>query len=267
MAEDINSTTSEEGAGVDNSASQVAEPTSQDTVQGQSSEQGSQVDNQAPSASSTGRQERKTNSGWAQQRIMEKTIERMLSKALTPLQQRLEQIQSPPAPQRQAQEKVEIDYNDLPGSINRLVEMATKQRLEEFEKTKLNSVKTELEENLAKREARNFLKSQPEIGDDEEKLDEIKKIMKDEGLDYMAIYEPVRAIKKAVDVWKRQRINPNAPKKETLSTVTGGAVSRGPSAPSVQEMKDLQRVITSDAPEAEKQKAYERIETLSKMPL
>lgn len=254
-------TTSEAGSGTDTTQTQVADSPSQEASQVQSSEHSSQVGNDAPSASSQGKQTSK-NSYYAQNRIIQKEINR----AISPLLEEIRALRNPSVPQVEVpQQKIDIDYNDLPGSINRLVELATKQRLEEFEKTKLSSVRSELEESLTRREARNFLKSQPEIGEDEEKLDEIKNIMKTEGLDYMAIYEPVRAVKKATEIWKSRRTNPNTPKKETLTTITGGAVNNSKRTPTAQELRDLQKIITSDAPETEKQAAYEKIEAISKM--
>lgn len=268
MAEDT-STQLTESAGANNSTSEVAENTEQSASQGQEVGQDS-VGNSGSSASSNGQQGRKPNSSWAAERVLEKKLAKMLDERLNPLIERFNSFNNPPAP-KQAEPQVEDtpDYNNLSEWIKRKIAAETNANLRKFENEKLKGLDSQMEEKLAQREARTFLLTQPEIGGDQEKLEEIKEIMREEMLDYAAMHDPLGATKKAVAIWKQRRKSPNAPPRETLSTVNGGSgnVGGGKKGASVEELKALQNVIISDAPETEKQKAYERIAELSRMPV
>ena len=107
--------------------------------------------------------------------------------------------------------------------------------------------------------------SQPEIGGDEDKLEEIQQIMKKERLDIVAMTDPTWAVQKAVSLWKQGRKNPNAPQKDTLTTITGGASRQVKGMPSADELKKLNNIVKGDLPESEKQAAYKRIEEIMRM--
>ena len=268
MAEDITSTETETGAGVDNTSSQVAETTSQEASQGQETVQ-SAIDNSGNSGvSSNGTQGRPKNNGtWAAERVLEKKLAKMLDERLNPVLERFKSYENPPAPTR-VENPVDDqpDYNNLSQWIQKKISEGTQRELSKFQKEKLSGLDQQVEEKLSLREARSFLLSQPEIGGDEEKMDEIKQIMKSERLDFIAEKDPVWAVKKAVSLWKKGRTNPNAPPKDTLTTVTGGAGNMGkPKSASVEELRNLQKIITSDVPESEKDKAFARIDEIGRM--
>ena len=266
--QDLDSTPPAEGDQGNTDGQQDASQTEQSAGAGQDAGQGLTVDNQAKDAPSTTSQGRsQQNFTRAQERVLERKLEKMLSPFIRRFDEFSSKFNQPPAQPVQNQQDVQIDYNDLPGSINRLVEMSTQKRLAQFEKEKLSGLDRNLDEKLTVREARNILLSQPEIGGDEDKLEDIQQIMKKERLDLVAMNDPVWAVQKAVSIWKQGRKNPNAPPKDTLTTITGGANRSGHKGYSVDELKKLQNIVASDAPEEDKQAAYKRIDEISGMPV
>lgn len=260
------------GAGGSTPLTKDAPQTPQGAGEGQDPGQTPSVDGSgSPSASSPGNQGRPSNTGWAQQRVMEKAVKRLLADALGPINERLNGLSNPSEPKTPAAPPVEdkIDYNDIPGSINRIVQSKLKAELDKFSKENLSNLDTKLEGVASVREARNFLWNQPEIGNDQDKVEEVKAIMRENRLDLVAAYgDPVWAIKKGFDLWKQSRKNPAAPPRDTLTTITGGASGGGKGRASVDELLRLQKVVMdAGTPQAEKDKAFARIEELAKAPL
>ena len=256
---------STEGDHANNDGQQAASENAQASQEGQSLESGS-VDNQTPSASSAGQQTRQQhNFSRAQQRVLEKTVERLLGQSLSRFEERLSGM-NPPAPQRTTETDEQPDYNNLSGWIKKQIAEGTQRELSKFQKEKLDGLNGKIEENLTMREARTFLLTQPEINGDREKMDEIREIIENDEILSLALdRSPIAVTKEAMSRWKKSRVNPNAPPKETLSSVTGGAVNAGKKGISTEELKKLQDIIVSNAPEEDKQAAYRRIEELMKV--
>lgn len=266
--QEVISTESGDGAGGSTPSQKDAPQNPQGSGEGQEPGQAPAVDGSgSPGASSGGNQERKFS--WANQRAMEKSVERLLSKALGPINERLNSLGKPPEPAAPAQPATDdkIDYNDIPGSINRIIENRLKAELQKFTKENLTDLDTKLQGVARTQEARNFLWNQPEIGNDQDKVEEVKAVMRENKLDVVAAYgDPVWAIKRGFELWKKGRVNPNAPPRDTLTTITGGAGGGGKGKASVDELLKLQKIVMSDAPEADKQAAYVRIDELAKAP-
>lgn len=257
------STASEGGAAPDTGQQTDADPQAQASGQGQSSEPGA-VDPGESQASSKRGQARE-NFNWANQRLLEKTVQKVLSSALesklAPLMERL-QPQQPPASQ---ETKTEIDYNDLSGSINKLVQAALEARMGQT----IPQLKEELVGNLKStsklQEARNYLISQNDIGHDQAKQAEIQEIIVNDELLYgMVESKPLAVVQRAVEQWRKSKTNPNVPSKDMLGTVGGGmSQTRRGGEPSLQKIKELQdKVISSNLPNDEREKLNREIETL-----
>ena len=266
MADEILSTPSAAGDPGNTGGQQEPGQSVQTPAEGQNAGPGS-VGNQAV-ASSAGQQERSyQNFTRAQQRTMERTIKTLLDQSLQPLVERFNSFQIPPAPTQSVQSDAQIDLNDIPGSINRLVEIATNQRLGKFEKETLSDMGNKFGQELNVRETKTFLLSQPEINGDKNKMSEIRDIIEDDPILSIAFnLAPMDVSKEAFKRWKSVRVNPNAPQKATLTTIAGGAAKTGGiQMPSAEELQKLQKVITSNVPESEKQSAYKRIEELQQL--
>lgn len=261
-----------DGAGVSSPPLKDPSQTPQGAGEGQDPGQTPPVDgSDSPSASSPGHQGRPSNTGWAQQRVMEKKLKSLLAEALGPITQRLDGLSKPPepaAPASPAEEK--LDYNDLPGSIQKIVEKRVQFALDKFSKDNLSNLDQKLESTAAVREARNFLWNQPEIGNDPEKVEEIKAIMRENKLDIIAAHsDPVWAIKRGFELWKQSRVNPKAPPKDTLTSITGGAGGGGGKGKaSVSELMKLQKIVMDPTTSKEDmEKASARISELAQAPI
>lgn len=238
---------------------------SQDSSQGQSPEP-TQVESGESQASSKGTQTR--NSNWANQRLIDKAVQRAISSALdaklAPLMEKFQPAQpsAPPATN-------DIDYSDLSGSIKKIIEATLNQRLEESLGKTLPKIKEELTGSIRStsklQEARNYLISQNDIGQDQAKHDEIQEIIANDPLLYASVEKmPYEVIKRAVDQWRKSKINPNTPGKGELSTVAGGMASgqRRTGEPSIQKLKDLQAKAGSVLSNEERDKLNEEIKQI-----
>ena len=227
---------SEGGAAVEGEQ-KAAETGAQAPGQGQSPES-PQVEGGESQASSNPGQARQ-NFNWANQRILEKAVTKILSSSLdsrlTPLEQSLKSLleRLPEKPQGQTAQTNEIDYNDLPGSINKMVDTILKQR-ESISTKKLSDLKGELMNDIStqtsRQEARKYLQSQKDIGTDASKHEEIQDIIVNDEILLSAIDRyPVKVMQQAVERWRASKKNPMAPGKDELSTVAGGmgAARRG----------------------------------------
>lgn len=205
------------------------------------------------------------NNSWANQRILEKTIEKKLEAALSPLMEKLNGLNQPPAQTSQVDETP--DYNNLNQWINKRVGELLQQQLQGVLPKQLNQFKAQLQDDVEKttsmREARNYLLSQKDIGRDEARLAEIRQVMTDNLLDYALEADPIRTTQKAVDIWRKSKTNPNTPTKGQLSTVTGGTGSQGKKELSVQELVALQKRFTdSSISPDERAKLAQQIDSL-----
>jgi len=218
MQDEELSTASDGGAGV-TPEQQEASQGSQESAQSQSTEPTS-VDSGESQASSKGQQARE-NFNWANQRLLEKQIRKVLSSALderlAPLMERLNPPQNPPA----SPSKDEIDFNDLPGSIKRLVEAQLGQKINP---SKLKEeILGDLQTKTTRQEARKYLISQQDIGTDPAKHEEIQNIIANDEILMEAVGKhPLKVMQKAIEVWRASRTNPNAPLKAELGTIAGG---------------------------------------------
>ena len=266
MAEEISSA-SEGGAGVE-TEQKVAEGTSQEDTQVQSSES-TRVESGESQASSSPTQARK-NYDWAAQRTLEKSIKKVLSSALDERFSQLEKkFASQSQPTEQTAPTTEIDYNDLPGSINKIVDTLLSKRESAFNKT-LPELKSELLNDIStqtsRQEARKYLQSQKDIGSDTLKHEEIQDIIVNDEILYNAIDKfPVKVMQQAVERWRDSKKNPLAPGRGELSTVSGGmgAVRQG-TGTNPQRIKDLtDKIISSNLSVEEREKLNAEIEKLT----
>lgn len=252
-------------AGGDPASQQAADPQAQAPGQEQSSEPGS-VDTGESQASSKRGQAREFN--WANQRLIERAVTKVLSSTLeaklAPLIERLQPQQLPPASQPET--KTEIDYNDLSGSINRLVQSALESRMGQTIPKLKEELTGSLKSTSKLQEARNYLISQSDIGQDQSKHEQIQEIIANDELLYgMVESRPLMVIQRAVEQWRKSKVNPNTPSKDMLSTMGGGmpqAQRRGGEV-NPQKIRELQeKVIRSDLPAEEREKLNREIETL-----
>lgn len=259
-------TGSEASAGL-TSEPQAAETSSQEPSQSQSLE-GSQVETSSTYASSASTPKR-SNNNWAQTRIIQKAVRDELSKELSSqLGPLLEEIrgkaQQPSATSSQPQEQP--DYENLPGWLNKKVETLLQQKLEQDLPKNLNQFKSKLEGDFkrttAMQEARNYLISQQDIGRDRGKLDEIEQIMSENLLDLALEQEPLKAIQLAVNLWRKQKQNPNAPSKAQLSTVSGGAPAPAKKELGIKELMDLQKKLAGPLTIDEREKLNSQVDSL-----
>ena len=268
MADEEISSATEGGAGV-TTEQQEAEGTSQEGVQSQSPES-TQVEGGESQASSKGQQARK-NYDWAAQRTLEKTVKRVLSSALderfAQLEQRLSPQEKPPASQPS---NGEIDFNDLPGSIQKMVNALVQQQMKDGLGKTIPQLKQEIigdfQTKTTRQEARNYLISQKDIGNDTSKHDEIQDIIANDKLLYHSVGEyPKEVMQEAIERWRKGRTNPNAPSKGELGTITGGmgGVQRKTGEVSVQRLRELQdKVVSSNLPATEREKLNLEIDEL-----
>lgn len=254
----------EAGAGTEN-PQQAADPQAQAPGQGQSPES-APVDS-GESAASSKVPPARNNSQWANQRVLEKTIGKLLSSALderlSPLIERLNG--AAPSPQGDKPAENLIDYNDLGGSITKLVEKALEARLTNA----IPRIKDELQGDLSSKsklqEARKYLTSHPDIGQDQAKHEQIRDIIANDVLLYNSVEKyPQEVMETAVRRWRESRTNPNVPGKGELSTVTGGsAMGQRKGEPSMQKIRELQnKVISSNLPIEERNKLNSEIDAL-----
>lgn len=264
--EEVVSTGSEAGAGA-NTEQQAADQTSQGADQSQSSE-GTRVDSTSTDASSISKPGR-SNQGWANQRLLEKTVKQVLQSSLQEhLSPYLEELKRSAAPQAPKQDQAQDlpDFNDLPGWVNRRVNQLLEERLKAELPTRLNQFTGQLEGKLKSQsqmqEARNYLISQKDIGRDQTKMDELRKVMEDYQIDVAA--DPVRAAEVAVKLWRNERTNPNAPPKATLTTIAGGTGGvAGKKELSLQEIRDLTNKLVAGGTMEDQEKLGQQIDSLA----
>ena len=261
MADELVTTQSDPGAGV-TTQTEVAVPTSQEAVQSQESEQ-PEVGQIGNTASSEGKQGRKGN--WATERI----VERAIKKQFGDLESRIAaliQKQQPPVPAQQDTSQDILgdpNYNDLNTWLKQAVGKLLQQKLAESLPQHLDQFKGELRNVSKTQEARNYLISQPDIGQNEDKHDEIMQVMKDNLLDSAAIDRPLKAIQKAIEIWRRGKVNPNAPTRDQLSTVSGGTgITAGKKNFSIDELKALQMKIANGLTKDEEEKVFAQVDSL-----
>ena len=270
MAEEEISPASEGGAAVEGEQ-KAAELNPQGSEQGQSNESANKVDSGESQASST-KGPARSNYNWANQRTLEKAITKILSSSLDsrvkPLEESLKSLleRLTPPPGQEAQ-KGEIDYNDLPGSINKIVETLLKQR-EDIATKKLSELKSELLMDIStqtsKQEAMKYLQSQKDIGSDTSKHEEIQDIIVNDKILYHSLPDyPVDVMQEAVKRWRESKKNPMAPGKDELSTVTGGmgAARRGEGLSS-QRIKELTDKAAGQLNSEDREKLNSEVEKL-----
>lgn len=264
MAElDNQATGVETGAGAEHSESQGADAGSQDPGQGQDSTH-TQVEGDGAGASSARAQERSQNNmGFASQRVIEKNLSKLVSKALKeqlePFMGRLNPAQ-PPARNDAGRPAPTLDYNDLPGSISRMVEQRAAEILEEKLGGSLGKFEQSVDQRLGQREARNYLRAQ--IGTDQEALDKVQDIMEEFKLGYAAIEDPFGAVQVAVKIYKERKGNPNVPTRGQLSTVTNGTVGSGRSKPGVKDIIGLQKKLAGNLSNEEREQVGKQVADL-----
>lgn len=259
MADEEISSGSEAGAGVE-TAQQVAEGTSQEGSQSQSTDT-TQVEGSESQASSQIPQARK-NYDWASQRTLEKTVRRVLSSALderfTQLESRLKPA-SPPATQPSSED---IDFNDLPGSIRKMVNALVQNQMKDGFGKSLPQLKDEIigefNTKTTRQEAKKYLTSQKDIGNDPSKHEEIQAIIANDKLLYHSVSDyPIEVMQEAIKRWRETKVNPNAPSKGELGTITGGmgAVQRGGSQSAEKRATEIvERLLSPSIPMDEKEK-------------
>ena len=239
--------------------------TSQETVQPQSPE-ASQVETKPTDASSVEKHGRSETN--ANRRIIENAVRRSLDAALqeklNPLIERLQTIQQPHAPQSQVEETP--DWNNLNSWLNQKVQTLLEERLKSSLPPVLNQFKgnlqNEFQSTVKMQEARNYLISQKDIGRDENKLAEIRQTMEENLLDYALDSEPLEATRRAVELWRSKKVNPNTPQKSHLSTVAGGAATQVKGEPSVEQILALQRRLSSNPTMEQQEQINKEIESL-----
>lgn len=245
--EEVGSTGAEAGAGGSTSEQQAPESTSQEAAEGQSSGQG-QVESTSTAASSGGKSGRSNNSYWANQRIIEKSVRAALAEQLSPFLDEFKRGQSPqaPAPQKPNEQP---DWNDLPGWLQGYLPKIIQEHLSKSLPQQLNQFGGQLERQLSGKsrmqEARNYLISQKDIGRDNDKLAEIRKVMEDNFLEYALEHDPIAVTEKAVDIWRKMKVNPNAPPKGHLTGVTGGAGTQPKTEASIDDLRALQNKLAA----------------------
>lgn len=248
-------------------AEQILKGTVQDQDVSQTLEK---VDKSEENASSVSEHKRSKGS-WATERIVERAVKRQLSEALTPILEKLDNLSNfksdiPYDTGKKSDDIGEPDLNNLSAWIKETIKRHTDRELSDKVQNKINELTVNINRDNRTREARNYLLSQEDIGNDEDKLAEIEQIMKDNLLDYAAIHQPLSAVKKAINLWRRNRINPNAPKKQELSTISGGMSGNiGKKELSIEQLQNLQKILSSDLPESEKEKIYPLIDNLLKV--
>lgn len=246
-------------------AEQGAGQPAQAADQDQPTPQGSEVGSSGQQASSAGKQPSKSNSAWATERIVEKAIKRHLETSLSPILEKLNALSTPAAPQPQAQDDLPPpDYNNLNQWLATAVEKMVQQKLQGSLPRIKQEVTGELKSVSKTQEARNYLLSQEDIAESEDAIGEIEQIMKRELLEYAAVSQPLKAVRKAVEIWRREKKNPSAPPKEHLLTVAGGVANRGKKEMSIQELVALQNKIASGLTIDEQDKIFAQVDTLVK---
>ncbi len=254
--EKVTTTTGAEGAAGDTGTRQDAEPTSQDTAQDQTAPQ-AEV-GQTDQTSSEGQQAGKQRGRWSTERL----VERAIKSQMEPLLEKLNTLSTPAAPEPQQEDFGTPDYNNLEGWLKTVIPKLVERRMSESLPKSLESFKGELKNASRTQEARNYLISQEDIGDNEAKLEQVEQVMKEHMLDFAAVHQPLRAVQKAVKIWRDGRTNPTAPTKQMLGTVTGGAAPAGKHEPSVKELIGMQLKLASGLPMDEQEKLHKEIDTL-----
>lgn len=220
-----------------------------------------QVEQSSTDASSTQRQGRSQEN--ANRRVIENAVKRSLESALqeklNPLIERLSTIQQPPAQQNQAQETP--DWNNLNSWMQQKVQSLLEERLRSALPPMLNQfqgrLQNEFQSTVKMQEARNYLISQKDVGRDENKLAEIRQTMEENLLDYALDSEPLEATRRAVEIWRQKKVNPNTPQKSQLTTVTGGTATTQKGTPTVAQIRALQDRIANN-PTMEQQEQLEK---------
>lgn len=264
-----NATGVESGASGDTKLEGAGLP-EQSGVQDQTSTPDSKVGSEGKDASSSqsGERTKRGNVDWAGNRVLEKNLsrklERLLEEKLKPL---LETIGQPKPSAKESVEVPEekIDYNDLQGSIRKIVQRALeaqkKQLLEKEFPEKLKQFTSEEKFEGRIQEARKWLTSQKDIGNDPDKIEEVRAVMEKEMLDIVAEKKPLEAVQKAVELWRKGRVNPDAPNKEHLQTLAGGGAPRGGKKQySPQDLVNLQKKLAGNPTEDELEKIISEID-------
>ncbi len=248
---------SDGGAGV-TTEQQGAETNSQESSQSQTSES-APVDSGESQASSQSPQTRK-NYDWANQRLLEKTVKKVLSSALeerlAPLMERL----NPPPQPSAVPSKDEIDFNDLPGSIKGLVNKLLEQERAKINPSKLKEeILGDIQTKTTRQEARKYLTSQQDIGNDAARHQEIQEIIANDKLLYHSVSDyPVEVMQEAIKRWRSGKTNPNAPSKAELGTVTGGMGAVQRKSDPTQKIRELSEKLISPTLSIEEREKYGR---------
>lgn len=259
--EEVTSTDSEVGAG-NQSQQQDAETQAQAQNQGQSSEGAhSRVDSTSTDASSV---EKRGRSFHANQRQLEKAIraqlDSVLAEKLNPI---IEKISSAPqTPQKQVTQEEQPDWNNLNEWIKRQVGQNVQESVQPHLSNLQKGLMAKIQGEMKMQEARNYLLSQPDIGNDEEKKTEIQEIMVNNLLHYALDDQPLEATKRAVEIWRNSKKNPNAPPKSHLTTVQGSGISRPTGEPTLKELKALEDRLIKGGSVEEMEKLSSEIDAL-----
>lgn len=259
---DETSALSDKGDSTKYTVMQDSDTSTQEEDQNQESDQRSTVGTIDEKASSKDKQGRSKGS-WATERIVERAIKRQLS-GLEDRIFSLLQRQNPPAVHavKQSDSLGDPDYNNLNGWLRSAVDKLLQDKLAESLPQHLDQFKGELRNVSKIQEARNFLLSQEDIGGDEDKLAEIEQIIKNNLLGYAVQHEPLKAVKKAIEIWRKERVNPNTPTRGQLSTVPGGIGSKGKRDLSVEGLRALQLKIASGLPVDEQERVFSQVDSL-----
>ena len=258
MAENEDITTGIEGAAPNTGEGQVADQTTQEAGQGQNiPQEGVGTPEQT---SSDGSQGGKQRGRWSTERL----VERALEKKLGPLMERLDSLSTPAAPQKTPTEELgQPNYDNLTEWLNTAVDKLVDNKMGKTLPGKLDEFKGELRSVSKTQEARNYLSSQEDIGDDEDKKAEIMEIMKANLWDFAAEHRPLQSVKLAVNAWRKGRVNPNAPTKQMLSTISGGTgITGGSKEPTIEEMRALGLKIANNPTMEEKEKLHQQVDSL-----
>lgn len=272
MANDTLTPGADSGAAADSGATQDAGSQSQDIDQGQQSEQGLQVDNSGSGASSTsqqGRQNQNPNGRNAELRIFESKFNKKLDAIQTLLSEKLSHIQPPAANASPGQDGHAggMDFSST-DAITQSIRNMIQSELSQFKTAELPKFKKEFKNEFqtenSMQEARKYLISQKDISGDQDKLDEIQRVMEENLLHYALSNDPLGATQRAVDLWRKTKANPNAPRADQLTMVGGGQSQSSKTQTSMQKIKELQRKVVSGLPESEAQKVYAEIDAIMK---
>lgn len=274
MSNEELSTASEGGSTGESGAMQDAGQVSQEARQDQSTEP-TQVESGESQASSKSEQTRNSTSAERrissrELRLIENAIEKRLSSALdsrlSPLLERL-QPQQPSDTQSQGDE---IDFNNLPGSIKKMVNSLVQQQMKDGLGKTLPQLKNEIigefNTKTTRQEARNYLISQKDIGSNAAIHGEIQDIIANDKLLYHSVSEyPKEVMEEAIKRWRASKGNPNAPSKAELSTISGGmgVGQRSGGGSNLQKVRELTEKVSGNLTVEEQQKLYREIENLT----